>query len=45
MVKTNLTRLHGRAPVGERLAADAPFGRWRTQTFISGPVHDGLIAP
>lgn len=44
-VKTNLTRLRGRAPVGERLAADAPFGRWRTQTFIAGLAHDGLIAP
>lgn len=44
-VKTNLTRLRGRAPVGQRLAGDAPFGRWRTQTFIAGLAQDGLIAP
>ncbi len=35
-VKTNLTRLHGRAPVGERLYGAAPFGKWGTQTFIAG---------
>lgn len=44
-VKTNLTRLRGRAPVGERLSGLAPFGKWRTQTFIAGLTHDGLIAP
>ena len=44
-VKTNLTRLRGRAPVGERLYGAAPFGRWRTQTFIAGLTQDGLIAP
>ena len=35
-VKTNLTRLRGRAPVGERLYGVAPFGKWGTQTFIAG---------
>ena len=44
-VKTNLTRLRGRAPVGERLYGSAPFGKWRTQTFIAGLTYDGLIAP
>lgn len=44
-VKTNLTRLRGRAPIGERLNAAAPFGRWRTQTFIAGLTSDALIAP
>jgi transposase len=44
-VKTNLTRLRGRAPVGQRLVGAAPFGRWHTQTFIAGLAHDGLIAP
>jgi len=44
-VKTNLTRLRGRAPVGERLYGSAPFGRWRTQTFIAGLSNDALIAP
>lgn len=44
-LKTNLTRLRGRAPRGERLLGGAPFGRWRTQTFIAGLTHDALIAP
>ena len=35
-VKTNLTRLRDRAPVGERLYGVAPFGKWGTQTFIAG---------
>jgi len=44
-VKTNLTRLRGRAPVGERLYGTVPFGKWRTQTFIAGLTSDELIAP
>lgn len=44
-VKTNLTRLRGRAPVGERLHGAAPFGKWRTQTFIAALTSDELIAP
>jgi len=44
-VKTNLTRLRGRSPVGERLFGLAPFGRWHTQTFIAGLTSQQLIAP
>jgi len=44
-VKTNLTRLRGRAPLGERLFGASPFGRWQTQTFIAGLTQDSLIAP
>lgn len=44
-VKTNLTRLRGRSPLGERLYGTAPFGKWRTQTFIAGLTCDALIAP
>lgn len=44
-VKTNLTRLRGRAPVGERLYGTAPFGKWGTQTFIAGLTQTALIAP
>ncbi len=44
-VKTNLTRLRGRAPVGERLHGTAPFGKWGTQTFIAGLTQGALIAP
>jgi transposase len=44
-VKTNLTRLRGRAPIGQRLYGAAPFGKWRTQTFIAGLASGALIAP
>jgi transposase len=44
-VKTNLTRLRGRALRGTRLVMDAPFGHWETQTLIAGLTQDGLIAP
>lgn len=44
-VKTNMTPLRGRSLRGERLLADAPFGKWQTQTFIAGLRHDGLLAP
>ena len=40
-----MTRLRGRAPCGARLEADAPFGHWRTQTFIAGLRVDELTAP
>lgn len=44
-VKTNMTRRYGRAPKGDRLVADAPFGQWNTQTFIAGLRHDRITAP
>ena len=44
-VKTNMTPLRGRSPRGARLMAEAPFGRWYTQTFIAGLRCDGLVAP
>jgi len=44
-IKTNMTPLRGRSPKGERLIADAPFGKWRTQTFIAGLRCHELVAP
>jgi transposase len=44
-VKTNMTPVRGRSPKGERLIADAPFGKWQTQTFIAGLRCDELVAP
>jgi transposase len=44
-VKTNMTPLRGRSLKGERLMADAPFGKWRTQTFVAGLRCDQLVAP
>jgi transposase len=42
---TKMTRLRGRAPKGKRLRASAPFGHWKTETFIAGLRRDGLVAP
>ena len=42
---TKMTRLRGRAHGGRRLKARAPFGHWKTQTFIAGLRCDGLTAP
>jgi len=44
-VTTKMTRLRGRSACGARLEADAPFGHWRTQTFIAGLRVDELTAP
>lgn len=44
-VKTNMTRLYGRSPRGQRLVGAAPFGHWNTSTLIAALRHDGVIAP
>jgi transposase len=40
-----MTRLYGRAPRGQRLLAKAPFGHWKTTTFVAALRRDGLTAP
>lgn len=42
---TKMTRLRGRDLKGRRLKAKAPFGHWKTQTFIAGLRQRGLTAP
>jgi hypothetical protein len=42
---TKMTRLRGRCPKGQRLLSKAPFGHWKTQTFIAALRCDALIAP
>jgi transposase len=42
---TKMTRLRGRSPKGKRLKAKAPFGHWKTQTFIAGLRCHELTAP
>lgn len=44
-VATNMTRLYGRAPKGERVVCHAPRGHWHTNTFIAALRHDGIEAP
>ena len=40
--KTNMTRLRGRAPVGERLVAKVPHGHWTTTTLIAALDRRGM---
>jgi hypothetical protein len=40
-----MTRTHGRCARGQRLVAKAPFGKWRTLTFLAALRCDGLTAP
>ena len=40
-----MTRLYGRAPRGQRLLAKAPFGHWKTTTFVAALRRAGLDAP
>jgi transposase len=44
-VSTNLVRLRGRAPRGVRLIGRAPFGDWKTITFVAGLRHNKMVAP
>lgn len=40
-----MLRLYGRAPRGQRRHAQAPFGHWKTMTFVAGLRPGGLTAP
>jgi len=42
---TKMTRLYGRAPRGQRLLSSAPFGHWKTTTFVAALRRTGLTAP
>lgn len=42
---TKLTKRTGWSPCGERYRTHAPFGSWKTQTFIAGLRCYGLEAP
>ena len=43
-VKTNMTRLYGRAPRGKRLVDAVPHGHWKTTTFIGALRCDAVTA-
>ncbi len=43
--KDNMTPLRGWCPRGARLKAKAPFGRWKTMTFIAALRCDRIDAP
>ena len=41
-ITTSLTRLRGRAPVGQRLVDKVPHGHWKTTTLIAALDHQGM---
>ncbi len=43
--KTNMAPLRGWAPLGARLRAKVPQGRWKTMTFLAALRHDRIDAP
>lgn len=43
--KTNMTRLYGRAPRGQRAYDRVPNGRWETTTMIAAMGRNGTQAP
>lgn len=44
-VSSNITRLYGRAPRGERLVQKVLHGNWQTTTFVAALRHDRVSAP
>src|ERR1700691_158435 len=42
---TKMTRARGRCAKGGRLRSKAPFGHWKTQTFVAGLRCGALTAP
>ncbi len=43
--KTNMAPLRGWGPRGDRLKAKAPFGHWKTMTFIAALRRERIDAP
>lgn len=41
--KTNMTRLYGRAPAGERCVDHTPAGHWQTMTMLGAIRAEGVI--
>ena len=41
--KTNMTRLYGRSPIGERCVDHTPHGHWKTMMMLSAIRLDGVM--
>jgi len=44
-VSTNMVRLRGRAPRGNRVIGAVPLGTWETLTFVGALRHNKMTAP
>ena len=40
--RTNMTRVRGRSPRGDRLLAKVPHGHWKTTTLVAALNHRGM---
>jgi len=40
-----MVRRYGRSPRGQRVKGYAPYGHWKTTTFVAGLTTAGIIAP
>lgn len=41
--KTNMTRLYGRSPIGQRCRFHTPHGHWKTSTMLSAIRASGVV--
>ena len=44
-VSTNLARVRGRAPSGDRVIGTVPLGAWETITFVAALRHNKMTSP
>jgi transposase len=42
---TDMARVYGRGPIGERVIGKVPYGHWKTTTFVAGLRCDQVVAP
>lgn len=42
---TDMARLRGRGPRGQRVVGKVPYGHWKTTTFVAGLRYDSITAP
>lgn len=43
--QSNMTRLYGRSPIGQRCNDATPHGHWKTTTLLSAMRLDGVVEP
>src|SRR5262249_38331034 len=44
-VSTNMMRLYGRGPRGERVIDEGPQGTWKAITFVAALPHPKVVGP
>jgi hypothetical protein len=44
-LNTQLARIHGRCPIGQRCFSAVPHGHWQSSTFLAALRHEIIAAP